>query len=97
MDSFEKKVQEISTSGNEEKDRELDRMKKECICPDCPSYNKCAGDAKELLYCFLGKSVSCITDELGCICPDCPVAADLDLVNLYYCTQGSEEEMRKRS
>lgn len=94
MDSFEKKVQELSVATGDKKQSMLEKMKKDCICPDCPSYNKCAGDIQELLYCFLGKSPSCIKDELGCVCPDCPVAADAELVNLYYCTQGSESEMR---
>ena len=47
------------------------------------------------LFCLVGKSRECQQDELGCICPDCPVTAELDLKNTYYCTQGSEKEMRR--
>lgn len=94
MDSFEKMSQSLESKDPAAKEQEIDRLKGQCICPDCPTYNKCAGDKHELLYCFLGKSPECIKDEMGCICPDCPVAAEAELVNLYYCTIGSEKEMR---
>ncbi len=96
MDSFEKMLQGIDSLGPEDRSKEIERLKGECICPDCPTYNKCAADRRELLYCFLVKSPECITDEMGCVCPDCPVAAEAELVNLYYCTQGSEKEMRQQ-
>ncbi len=97
MDEFEKMIGNLEKLPPEKKKSEVERMKGLCICPDCPTYNVCAGEKRELLYCILGKSPSCIEDELGCICPDCPVAAEADLVNLYYCTQGSEQEMRRSS
>jgi hypothetical protein len=96
MDSFEKMLSDLNAKQGEEKEKEIARLKGDCICADCPTYNKCAGDRQELLYCFLGKSPQCIKDELGCVCPDCPVAAEADLVNLYYCTVGSEKEMREK-
>jgi hypothetical protein len=96
MDSFEKMLKDLDMKQGEGKDKEMARLKAACICPDCPTYNKCAGDRQELLFCFLGKSAQCIKDELGCICPDCPVAAEAELVNLYYCTAGSEKEMRQK-
>jgi Protein of unknown function (DUF2769) len=96
MDSFEKMLTDLDGKQGEAKEKEIARLKADCICPDCPTYNKCAGDRQELLYCFLGKSPQCIKDELGCVCPDCPVAAEAELVNMYYCTAGSEKEMREQ-
>ena len=96
MDSFEKMLNNLDSLQGQDREKEIARLKGQCVCPDCPTYNKCAEEKKELLYCFLGKSSQCIKDELGCICPDCPVAADAELVNLYYCTIGSEKEMREK-
>jgi hypothetical protein len=79
-----------------DREEELKALRSECICPDCPTYNKCAEAAGELLYCFLGRSPECITSEdLGCFCPDCPIAARAGLENLFYCTRGTEAEVRK--
>jgi len=96
MDSFEKMLDGLEARQGEDREREMARLRNGCICPDCPTYTKCAGDRQELLYCFLGRSPQCITEEVGCVCPDCPVAAEADLVNLYYCTVGSEKEMREK-
>jgi hypothetical protein len=96
MDSFERLLQEIDSMDKDRKRSMIDSLKAECICPDCPTYNECAGEGGELLYCFLEKSPVCIKEEMGCICPDCPVAAQADLVNLYFCTIGSELEMRRK-
>ena len=73
---------------------ETQEMKKKvlaaCVCPTCPSWRECGEDGG---YCFLdiGKS-KCITEELGCICGGCPVAKMMELKNIYFCTQGSEQE-----
>jgi hypothetical protein len=96
MDSFDMMLQELNSKDEAERARMIDGLKGECICPDCPTYNRCASETKETLFCLLGRSSDCIKDEMGCICPDCPVAARADLVNLYYCTSGSETEMRKK-
>ncbi len=94
MDAFESEMQKLDSMDAAQRKLELEKLRADCICPDCPTYNKCAGDQQELLYCVEGKS-SCISEELGCICPDCPVAAQFDLVDMYYCTQGSEKEKRQ--
>ena len=88
-------------SGSEEKmdmtEVELinDRLKKRCICPDCPSYDECAKMDGELLFCSYGRSQKCIENEKGCTCPDCPVFKKLELKNSYYCTRGSEREQEE--
>ncbi len=86
MDDFEKTLKE--------KGQDTDHLRQECICPDCPTYNDCAREAKELIYCVVGKSPSCITEDLGCICPGCPVTFELGLVHLTFCIDGSEAELR---
>ena len=94
MDAFESEMHKLEEMDATQKKLETGRLRADCICTDCPSYNKCARDQQELLYCIEGKS-KCITEELGCICPDCPIAAALDLVNIYYCTIASEKEQRQ--
>ncbi|MBI0584030.1 MAG: DUF2769 domain-containing protein [Methanomassiliicoccus sp.] len=95
MDAFETMLQALYRNMGEEWEKEIAKLKEECICPDCPTYNECAGKIGEKLYCFLGKSPECIENELGCSCPDCPITVRAELENLYYCTGGSEMEMRK--
>jgi len=75
------------------KEREGD-LRGQCICGGCPSYNTCAGAAKELLYCIYGRSFSCLTEDLGCICPSCPVIDAIGLRYLTFCLLGSEATQR---
>ncbi len=74
--------------------KETSRLWDLCICGDCPTYNACARESKELLYCIYGKSFHCVTEDLGCICPGCPVVDQIGLVNLTFCLYGSEAAMR---
>jgi hypothetical protein len=66
----------------------------ECVCPGCPTYNSCAGDKGERVYCFGGKSTSCVkeSDMSGCICPGCPVQEALKFEKMYYCIYGNAKE-----
>ncbi len=57
-----------------------------CICPKCPSYNKCAQFRSQRSFCIAGKSPSdCIKNEKGCVCGDCPVGQELGKKEQYYC------------
>lgn len=58
-----------------------------CVCPDCPTFDDCARDKGETLYCARTTSV-CDLKQEGCICPDCSVWADYELSDLYFCTEG---------
>jgi hypothetical protein len=60
----------------------------------CPSYNDCAKEKGEVLYCSLGASPTCITKATVCICAGCPVTSKMGLKNQYFCTKGSEKEQR---
>ncbi len=84
MDTFETALQRA----------DQEKLRLDCICPECPTYTDCARDAQELLYCVVGRSARCITEDLGCICPGCPVTAELGLVHLTFCIEGSEPEQR---
>ncbi len=97
MDNFEEFCQALSDLSNEERIEELKRIKEECICPICPTYNICAKEAGELLFCILGKSKECINDRIECMCTPCPFARRLNFGANYttYCIRGSEIEQRK--
>lgn len=95
MDKFEQMMQKIEQMSSEESKEALDEKRKQCICPQCPTYNECAGNNDELLYCAQGKSHECITEEKECICPTCPVTSDMGLTKMFFCTKGTEKEQRE--
>jgi hypothetical protein len=65
-----------------------------CSCLSCPSYNECAKDKLEKLYCAseVGRS-ACKYKMNGCICGSCQVHKDNNLANGYYCLNGSAVEI----
>jgi hypothetical protein len=67
---------------------------KKCVCPMCPSFNECAKEKNERLYCseVVGKS-GCEYQMSGCICGGCPVHIEFGLKSGYYCMHGSAEEI----
>jgi hypothetical protein len=95
MDKFDQMMQTMSLMTEEERKKKIEDFSSLCICPSCPTYNKCAQEKSELLYCLLGASPRCITEEVGCICPACPVWEKTDFENEYYCTKGTEKELRE--
>jgi hypothetical protein len=95
LDPFDKMLHDLNSGDPEVNESKLASLKKACVCPQCPTFNKYAEDHGEILYCIIGKSDQPLKEELGCICADCPVAAEGGLLNNYYCTIGSEMEMRK--
>ena len=66
-----------------------------CVCPNCPTYNECAKDNEELIYCVLGKSITCVTKESGCICPACKITEKMGLTKDYFCVYGTEKKQRE--
>jgi hypothetical protein len=95
MDKFEQAMQQMTKMSQQEITSMIEANKKLCICPECPTYNDCARKLKELLYCALGKSPSCITEEVACVCPTCPVTEQLGLKHMYFCTKGTERTQRR--
>lgn len=87
-------MQIMANKSDEEKRKAIEMNKSLCICGGCPSYNACAKEKSEALYCSLGASPACIIKASVCICAGCPVTPKMGLKNQYFCTKGSEKEQR---
>lgn len=100
MDKFEQKMDEIGQMSEDERNKAVEDYKSQCICPTCPTYNECAQNANERLFCALGASENCISenDYETCKCPECPLAQALDVGEIYntYCIKGGELEQREK-
>jgi hypothetical protein len=73
----------------------MERLRHECICVLlCPTDTPCAAEEHELLYCFAGRRLRCITKDRDCICTTCPVAEQFGLEFILFCTNGSERSLR---
>ena len=73
---------------------EMEKYKGLCTCPKCPTQNKCAKNAKELLFCITGKDFMCISEDKGCMFPYCPVTPEFGLKNKFFCLKGAEKAQR---
>ena len=62
---------------------------RECMCPECPVYNKCMKESDEHLFCSRGKT-GCNFSKTGCYCPKCSIWLKYNLVSLFYCEKGTE-------
>jgi hypothetical protein len=98
MDKFEQTINEVMEMSESDRNNTIEKYKESCICPNCATYNECATDANEKLFCVTGKSMTCITKIKGCECPVCPLAQSLDVgaINNTYCLKGSEMEQRDK-
>ncbi len=96
MDEFKQKINELNELSDEEKKEQLDKLAMDCVCPLCPSYNDCAKEKEEWLFCVTGSSDGCIDREKGCSCPECPFAKkyQIGVKHNFYCTLDSEMEQR---
>jgi hypothetical protein len=72
----------------------MEEKRAACACSTCPSYNRCAAQSKELVYCITGKSPLCISLDNGCSCRNCSVISDLGLKYHDFCLKGSEAAQR---
>lgn len=98
LDKFETLIQEVMEMSESDRNRAIESYKGSCICQTCATYNECATDANEKLFCVIGKSEDCITEPKGCECPMCPLAQSLDVgvIHNTYCLKGSEMEQRDK-
>lgn len=94
MEKFVTLVKEMKSLPPAEKEKLLEEKKKECICPTCPSYNKCAIVEREKLFCLIGGSFLCISYEEGCKCSECPLSKELGFEYKYFCIRGDEKGQR---
>jgi hypothetical protein len=95
MDKFEELIDHLNKLSDENRELRIKELEDECVCPICPTFNQCAKDATENIFCINGKSI-CIETEKGCICPTCPFALEyrLGVLHNFYCRQGGELEQR---
>jgi len=61
MNKFEESMKAMSRMSAEEQKKILEAEKAKCICPTCPTYNNCAKNAKEMMFCWTGRSFMCIS------------------------------------
>jgi hypothetical protein len=94
MDKFEQKVMSFSKLSSKEQMQILKDDTGSCICPDCPTYNDCAKDSTEGLFCAHGSSFHCISLEKDCFCPSCPITEQYGLTRNFFCIRGSEAAQR---
>jgi hypothetical protein len=89
--NFEKELKKLPI---EEREKLIEEKKAKCICPTCPSYNKCAIVEREKLFCMIGRSFLCISFEEGCKCDECPIKKEYKLKYNYFCTRSDEKGQR---
>jgi hypothetical protein len=94
MDKFGEAIKSFAGMSPERMKEAAGRFKNLCTCPACPTYTECAKNAQERLFCAVGKSFVCISQEKDCICPTCPITGELGLKNKLYCMRGSEMAQR---
>jgi hypothetical protein len=94
MDAFEQWLN-MSWERNAKERKQITHEKRQsCICPACSSYNRCAREHNELLYCIAGKSMLCISGNVECTCRTCPVTRELGLTYQNFCINGGEAAQR---
>jgi len=94
MDTFDTRILELGDKSGPEQAIAISSMKKVCTCPRCPTHTTCAKNAQENLFCIMGRSFHCISDNKGCLCPVCPLFLQLGLSADAYCLRGAELSVR---
>ena len=94
MDAFEQWLDLLWQKNLKERKRFSDEKRAACACPSCHTYNRCAHDISELLYCISGKSMLCISEYHGCTCKNCPVMREMELKYHDFCMNGGEAAQR---
>jgi Protein of unknown function (DUF2769) len=96
LDKFELLIHDVMDMSKIDQNKAIESYKDSCICHTCATYNECALDANQKLFCVIGKSGDCIEEPRGCECPKCGLAKSLDVGVFHntYCLRGSELEQR---
>lgn len=96
MDSFEDLMGWLSALNERDLEQWKEQAMRQCLCSECPSNLLCEEHHMDGLYCIEGRD-QC-NDQLGlpdaCRCVDCPMALKNDLIRLFYCHRGAEQEIR---
>ena len=56
LDIFDTLIQEVMEMSENERNESIGSYKGSCICQTCATYNECATEANENLFCVTGKS-----------------------------------------
>lgn len=96
VDKFEELINELNGMSDDDRNERIKGLEAECVCPICPTFNQCAKDTGENIFCLKNES-NCINTEKGCMCPTCPFAATykIGVVHNFYCKRGGEVKQRK--
>jgi hypothetical protein len=94
MDLFSQWLENSWMKNAQDKKAIMVEKRAACSCPHCPSYNRCADECRELVYCISGKSPLCISEDRGCTCRKCSVTPELGLQYHDFCIKGSEAAQR---
>jgi len=97
MDNFEELINQLNEMSEDEKIGKIKELEPDCVCPICPTFNQCAKDAVENIFCLKDES-KCINKEKGCMCPTCPFAAKykIGVFHNFYCMRGGEIKQRNK-
>lgn len=69
----------------------IDENADRCLCPGCPTHNRCMNNNEERLFCSQGKT-ECELEKRGCLCGTCPVEREYELYDFYYCANGAAKK-----
>lgn len=97
MDSFEELIKELEQLSMDDRNLKIKELEEDCVCPICPTFNQCAKEAQENIFCLRGKSKECIGKERGCICPTCPfgIRYKIGVIYNFFCLNGPQTEQQK--
>jgi hypothetical protein len=93
-DMYIKLQKELMTMPRDLMVEKVKGMGKMCTCPSCPTFNDCAKNAMETMFCMHGTSFHCIKEVKGCKCPTCPVTKQAGLTHSAFCVMGNEKSQR---
>jgi hypothetical protein len=93
-DMYVKMQKQMMSMPRDQVMKKIGELMKMCTCPKCPTFNECAKNAMEGLFCSMGHSFHCITENKGCICSSCPVAKMQGLTHQSFCLMGNEKSQR---
>jgi hypothetical protein len=76
LNTWIKTMERIARKTPQEQADLIAHFKTRCPCGGCPTYTGCTSGAREKLFCVVGRSFMCISQDKGCICPTCPIGRD---------------------
>ena len=94
MDKFEQMMKDVKGTSPAQLKKDMEKYTAICNCIMCPTHTTCAKNAKELVFCLVGKSFMCISEQKTCICPTCALTRECGLKHTSFCMTGAEKAQR---